>query len=103
MVRFLGLRGLSFGPKESLREITSTVGDVAPPIGSNGAKGGRMHGRIRGGGSSSNTSVTMDNILGNVSLHTVPPISGIEIMVHLIPSGMNGISRLMCFTKYLIL
>jgi hypothetical protein len=40
------------------------------------------------------TSVRKGNILGNVSLHTVPPISGLEIMVHLIPSGMNGISRL---------
>jgi hypothetical protein len=49
------------------------------------------------------TSATKGNILSNVSFHTVPPISGLEIMVHLIPSGMNGISRLMCFTKYLIL
>jgi hypothetical protein len=49
------------------------------------------------------TSVAKGNILGNVSLHTIPPISGLEIMVHLIPSEMNGISRLMCVTKYLIL
>jgi hypothetical protein len=70
MVRFLGLRGLSFGPKESLREITSTVGDVAPPIGSNGAKGGRMHGRIRGGGSSSNTSVTLRRARGLIQMVT---------------------------------
>jgi hypothetical protein len=49
------------------------------------------------------TSVTKGNILGNISLHTVPPISGIEIMVHLIPSGMNGISGLMSLTQYLIL
>jgi hypothetical protein len=48
-------------------------------------------------------SVTKSNILGNVSLHSVPPIRGLEIMVHLIPSWMNGISRLMCFTKYLLL
>jgi hypothetical protein len=48
-------------------------------------------------------SVTKGNILGNVSLHTIPLISGLEIMVHLIPFGMNGISRLMCFMKYLIL
>jgi hypothetical protein len=47
------------------------------------------------------TSVTKGNILSHVSFHTVPPISGLEIMVHLIPSWMNGISRLMCFTKYL--
>jgi hypothetical protein len=47
------------------------------------------------------TSVTKGNILGSVSLHTVPSISGLEIMVHLIPTGMNGISRLTCFTKYL--
>jgi hypothetical protein len=49
------------------------------------------------------TSVTKSNILGNVFLHSIPPISGLEIMIHLIPSGMNGISRVMRFTKYLIL
>jgi hypothetical protein len=49
------------------------------------------------------TSVTKSHILGNVSLHSIPPIGGLEIMVHLIPSWMNGISRLMRFTKYLIL
>jgi hypothetical protein len=49
------------------------------------------------------TSVAKSNILGNVSLHSIPPISGLEIMVRLINSWMNGISRLMCFIKYLIL
>jgi hypothetical protein len=49
------------------------------------------------------TSVAKSNILSNVSLHSIPPICGLEIMVHLIPSWMNGISRLMRFTKYLIL
>jgi hypothetical protein len=49
------------------------------------------------------TSVAKGNILGNVSLHTVPPISGLEIMVHLIPSRMNGISGLVSLMKYLIL
>jgi hypothetical protein len=49
------------------------------------------------------TSVAKGNILSNVSLHTIPPIIVLEIMVHLIPSGMNGISRLMSLTKYLIL
>jgi hypothetical protein len=49
------------------------------------------------------TSVAKSNILRNVTLHSTPPISGLEIMVHLIPSWMNGISRLMCFMKYLIL
>jgi hypothetical protein len=49
------------------------------------------------------TSVVKSNILGNISLHSIPPISGFEIMVHLIPSLVNGISRLMRFTKYLIL
>jgi hypothetical protein len=42
-------------------------------------------------------SVAKRNILGNVSLHTIPSISGLEIMVHLIPSWMNGISRLVAF------
>jgi hypothetical protein len=49
------------------------------------------------------TSVIKGNILGNVSLHIVPPISGLEIMVHLISSRMNGISGLMSVMKYLIL
>jgi hypothetical protein len=48
-------------------------------------------------------SVPKSNILGNVPLRTIPPISGLEIMVHLIPSCMNGISGLMSITKYLIL
>jgi hypothetical protein len=49
------------------------------------------------------TFVAKSNILGNISLHSIPPIIGLEIMVHLIPSWMNEISRLMCFTKYLTL
>jgi hypothetical protein len=49
------------------------------------------------------TSVAKSNILGNVSLHSIPSISGLEIVVHLIPSWMNGISRLMCLTKDLII
>jgi hypothetical protein len=49
------------------------------------------------------TSVAKRNILGNIPLHTIPPISGIEIMVHLIPSWMDGISGLMSLMKYLIL
>jgi hypothetical protein len=49
------------------------------------------------------TSVAKSNILSNVPLHTIPPISGLEIMVHLIPFWMNGISGLMYFTKYFIL
>ncbi|XP_044368803.1 phosphatidylinositol 4-kinase beta 1 isoform X2 [Triticum aestivum] len=36
MVRLLGLRGLSFGPEESPREITAAGGDAAPPVGSSG-------------------------------------------------------------------
>jgi hypothetical protein len=49
------------------------------------------------------TCVAKSNILGNVSLHTIPPISGLEIMVHLIPSRMNGISELMSLMKYFVL
>jgi hypothetical protein len=49
------------------------------------------------------TSVAKRNIFGNVLLHSIPKISGLEIMVHLIPSSMNGISRLMRLMKYLIL
>jgi hypothetical protein len=49
------------------------------------------------------TSVAKGNIIDNISLHTAPPISGLEIMVHLIPFMMNGISGLVSLTKYLIL
>jgi hypothetical protein len=49
------------------------------------------------------TSVTRSNILRNISLHSIPPISVLEIMVHLIPSRMNGISGLVSLMKYLIL
>jgi hypothetical protein len=49
------------------------------------------------------TSVTKSYLLGNVSLHSIPPISGLDIVVHLISSWMNGISRLTRFMKYLIL
>jgi hypothetical protein len=37
------------------------------------------------------------------SLHSVPVIGCLEIMVHLIPSGMNGISGLVGLLKYPIL
>jgi hypothetical protein len=30
------------------------------------------------------TSVAKSNILSNISLHSIPPISGLEIMLHLI-------------------
>jgi hypothetical protein len=49
------------------------------------------------------TSVVKSNILGSISLHSIPPIGGLEIVAHLIPSWMNGISRLMRLMKYLIL
>jgi hypothetical protein len=48
------------------------------------------------------TSVAKSNILSNVSLHAIPPISGL-IMVHLNPSQVNGISGLMSLMKYLVL
>jgi hypothetical protein len=49
------------------------------------------------------TSVAKGNILGNISLHTVPPISDLVIMVHLITSEMNGISGLLGLMMYLVL
>jgi hypothetical protein len=49
------------------------------------------------------TGVTVGNILSNIPLHSVPSISCLEIMVHLIPSRMNGISGLMSLMKYLLL
>jgi hypothetical protein len=49
------------------------------------------------------TDIAKSDILGNISLHSIPPISVLEIMVHLIPSWMNGISELVSLTKYFIL
>jgi hypothetical protein len=49
------------------------------------------------------SGVAKSNLLGNVSLHSTPPIGCLEVMVHLIPSWMNGISELMTLSKYLIL
>jgi hypothetical protein len=49
------------------------------------------------------TSVTKSNIFGDISIHTIPPISVLDIMVHLIPYWMSGISGSMCFKRYLIL
>jgi hypothetical protein len=44
--------------------------------------------------------VTKSNILSNISLHSIPPIGCLEIMVLLIPSWMNGISGLVSLMKY---
>jgi hypothetical protein len=49
------------------------------------------------------TGVVKSNILGNISLHSIPSIGCLEIMVHLILSWMNGISGLVSLMKYLIL
>jgi hypothetical protein len=49
------------------------------------------------------TGIAKSDILSDISLHTIPPISDLEIMVHLIPSWMNGISGFMSLMKYLIL
>jgi hypothetical protein len=49
------------------------------------------------------TGVAKGNILGNISIHSIPPIGCLEIMEQLIPSWMNGISELMSPMKYLIL
>jgi hypothetical protein len=40
---------------------------------------------------------------GNISLHPMPPIGCLEIMVHLIPHLMNGTSGLVSLLKYLVL
>jgi hypothetical protein len=47
--------------------------------------------------------IANSNILGDISLHIIPPISGLEIMLHLIPSWMNGIRGFVSLMKYLIL
>jgi hypothetical protein len=47
------------------------------------------------------TGVAKDNILGNISVHFVPPIGCLDIMVHLIPYWVNGISKFVSLSKYL--
>jgi hypothetical protein len=49
------------------------------------------------------TCVAKGNILDNISLDSVPPIGCLEIVVHLFPSWVNGISRLVSLSKCLIL
>jgi hypothetical protein len=46
------------------------------------------------------TIVTQGNIFGYSSLHSIPPISPLEIMIHLSTSWVNGIGRVMSFTQY---
>jgi hypothetical protein len=41
------------------------------------------------------TGITKNDILDHIPLHPISPISYLEIMVHLIPSGINGISGFM--------
>jgi hypothetical protein len=47
--------------------------------------------------------VAKGDILGNITLHPIPPIGFLAIMVHLIPSWMNKISGLMSLSRYLVL
>jgi hypothetical protein len=49
------------------------------------------------------TGIAKSDIISNIPLHFIPLITGLEIMIHLIPSWMNRISGLMNLTKYLIL
>jgi hypothetical protein len=46
--------------------------------------------------------VAKSNKLDNISLHSVPSIGCLEVLVHLIPPCMNGISMLVSLSKYLI-
>jgi hypothetical protein len=47
-------------------------------------------------------SVAKGNILSNISLHTIPPIGCLEVIVHLIPSWVDGISGLVDVTLLLL-
>jgi hypothetical protein len=49
------------------------------------------------------TGVAKGNILGNISLHSISPLSCLEILVHLIPTGVNGIRGLVSLSKYPLL
>jgi hypothetical protein len=49
-------------------------------------------------GFNSLTGITKSNILDDISPYAILPISGLEIMVHLIPPCMNGISGLVSLT-----
>jgi hypothetical protein len=49
------------------------------------------------------TCIAKSNILGNISLNSIPPMGCLEIMVHLIASQVNQISGLVSLSKYLIL
>jgi hypothetical protein len=49
------------------------------------------------------TGIAKSDIHSNIPIHSIPPISSLEIMVHLVPSWMNGISGFVSLTEYLIL
>jgi hypothetical protein len=49
------------------------------------------------------TGVTKGHIFYNISFHTIPQVGCLEILVHLIPSWMIGISRIVSLSLYHIL
>jgi hypothetical protein len=49
------------------------------------------------------TCVTKCYVLGYVTLHPVPPVGKLEILIHFISSGVNGVCQIMSFSEYDVL
>jgi hypothetical protein len=49
------------------------------------------------------TRVTKRYVLGYATLHPVPPVGKLEILIHFVSSGVNGACRIMSFSEYDVL
>jgi hypothetical protein len=85
-------------------------GDLIGELDAGGLRfGSEQIGRRRDSEQQSNGSLMLDLdclpgvAKSNIYLHSVLPVGCLVITVHLIPSWMNGISRLVSLSKYLIL
>src|SRR3954464_7768561 len=43
--------------------------------------------------------VALGNIQGNITLHTVPPKQVLQVLIHLSPSGVDGVRCIMSFLQ----
>jgi hypothetical protein len=49
------------------------------------------------------TCIAKHYILCNFTFHSIPPVGNLEILIHLIASEVNKVSRIMSFSKYEVL
>jgi hypothetical protein len=49
------------------------------------------------------TSIAKCYVLYKFTFHSIPPVGNLEILIHLIASRVNRVSRIMSFSKYEVL